>query len=840
MNDTRLWQGLLWKEAKQIIPLIGMLLGVSAFLFIVWAATSRELNTAFNAAQSLVPLIMPALFAAGAGAILISHEKETRTLNWLASLPIPVRPIVASKLLVALAGLLLMWIGCVVLAFLVGLDQRPTQTGSFELSQVHPAFWFVHSIYVLLCGFYTSWRNKNAFPALVWIIPPALLPFFVAEIWTSLFQSSMGQFINVTEKTWVMGIITSLFVPVMGWLAYRAGTKALQADEPEQLPTRDSLTSVDAWRPPETSTPSNQPFRDSFAAMVWQSVHSSPWMSIGLLVPLVAGAIAWLVVTNSHEAMQGWSGVLVQTGVGLALLAVSWIGVGVFAGDGSAVRLKFLADRGVSPSRVWLGRHWFGFSSLASTALLILEIQFMIGSSNEGNYELPPISEVSLLTIVSVFLIVYGVSQWTSQVVPMLAASAFLAPVLSLVALVGLVNAGVGNGVRLEWLLAIALLPFIATWWTMRTFMDGNRGLQYWALTVFVGIAFVFLPSVPVSIARSMLPKMSEERVAELLPEAKRLSRQNSFQARSMRYGDLDLRDDTGVWGGVEIDGETAVDRMLRRKLSSPDSWIVIGDHDDLPLRGDYGVIQSSLEAASLALIRWQEAPGNAAEIDRFGAFVSRLTTVVRRLRLSTRWIDQEYADQIEIWLVANLRDSAMRALRSEKFFQDAVGLVGDFDARQEARRTAMLVSWFRDRQLSPLNGETIDGVSPSRFWFDRIPLGWRATVLRREFGAVVDRCLNLIEKSRSNARAAMEEDLRELDKLVGQPGGEFDAGPYGNLFRDHRDAEGLPWDFSWISYPATSWFESWEYDGQQMGIELQIATDVSTEATDPLVEAVQ
>ena len=108
MNETRLWQGLLWKEAKQVIPLIGMLLGVSALLFIVWAATSRQLNVTLQATGDIVPLIMPALFAAGAGAILISHEKETRSLNWLASLPIPIRPIVMTKFIVAFAGLMLM------------------------------------------------------------------------------------------------------------------------------------------------------------------------------------------------------------------------------------------------------------------------------------------------------------------------------------------------------------------------------------------------------------------------------------------------------------------------------------------------------------------------------------------------------------------------------------------------------------------------------------------------------------------------------------------------------------------------------------------------------------
>ncbi|WDQ15826.1 ABC transporter permease [Rhodopirellula sp. P2] len=838
MNDTRVWQGLLWKEAKQIVPLIGMLLGVTAFLFIVWAAMSQNLNVTLSAAGNIVPLIMPALFAAGAGAILISHEKETRTLNWLASLPIPVRPIVAAKLLVAIVGLLLMWVGCVVLAFLAGLEQSPTQSGTFELSQVHPAFWFVHSFYVLLCGFYTSWRNKNAFPALVWIIPLALLPFFVAEIWTSLFQSSTGQFTDVNQKTWVLGIITSLFLPAIGWLAYRAGTTALQADEPDDLRPRDSLTSVDAWRPPEMATPSRQPFRDSYATMVWQTVHASPWMSLGLLVPLAAGAIAWLVATNMHDSLQSWIGTSIQTTIGLALLAVSWLGVGVFTGDGAAVRLKFLADRGVSPSRVWLGRHWFGLSSLAATALLILAVQVLIGSPDPIEHQRAPIPEMSLLTIASVLLVIYGVSQWVSQVVPMLAASAFLAPVLSLVALAALADAGIGNGVRFGWLLSIAFLPFIATWWTMRTFMDGNRGLGYWAFNVVAGLAFMFLPTVPVSIARSQLPQMSAERVAELLPEAQKLDRQHSFNAISMRYGDLELQDDLSVYAGVEIDGETAVDRMRRRELLSPDAWIVIGDMDDAPLRGDQGIIKSALDAASLVKIRWQQNPDDQAEKERLGAFFSRLTTVVRRLRMSTRWIDQEIADQTEIWLVANLMDPTLQPLQSEPFYQEAVALVGDFEARQEARRMALLVCWIRDRKSPSLLRRTNDGVGPSDHWLEKIPAGWRHSVLHRKFGAVVDRCLSLIEKS--NSKAAMEADFRALDLLVGQPGGEFETGPYGDLYRDGQDSNALTKNFSYLGYPATNWFETWEYDAQQLAMTPQVPKEDSATPQIPSVEEIQ
>ncbi|MCR9210981.1 MAG: ABC-2 transporter permease [bacterium] len=821
MNDARLWQGLLWKEAKQIIPLIGMLLGVSALLFIVWAATSRQLNVTLQATGDIVPLIMPALFAAGAGAILISHEKETRSLNWLASLPIPVRPIVMTKFIVALVGLMLMWIGCWLLGILAGLDGGNGGPLT-ELKQIHPAFWFLHSIYVLLCGFYTAWKSKNAFPALVWIIPLALLPFIFAEIWFALPHSSSIQYTNVTQKTWVMSLVTLAAIPIMGWFVYRAGLKDLQADEPEALPSRNTLSSADAWRPPDAPVPTAMPFRDSLASLVWQHIHSSPWMSIGLSVPLLAGAVAWLVLTNHIGTPSDWIMVLIQVSIVLALLAVSWLGVAVFSGDGSAKRLKFLADRGVTPWRAWVGRHWYAVSLLSTITLLIAGTQSILGTPQGFNADEQPLMfEVSLFTLLAVFAIVYGVSQWTSQVVPMLAASAFLAPVLSLLALVVLSNAGVGNGVRLGGLLLITTLPFVATWWTMRDFMDGRRGWKYWSTMVVAGLLFSLLPSLPVWIAKSQFPGMPEERVAELLPEARRLSKGSSMNFASMRMGGLDLRDDfSSVLG--DVDGETAVQRFHQRDYTSPDTWMMIGDQDDTPLRADTWIIQNSLEMASLTKLRWKQNPSETSK-EELAAFVDRLTTTARRLRLSGRWFDQEMADYVEEWLVTNLSDEAMQPLQSEPFFRRAAEQVAAFDDRQSARRRALLVSWHVDLELS--EHSQWYGVSANDDWFARVPLNWRASIVQKGFGAVVDRCLQILEKQKAGGE--LESEFRALHELLGRPGGDFEIGPYSD---NVSSAKNTLHPRRFYGYPAVSWFEAWETQGQEIWQRSQAKTQGETE----------
>ncbi|EMI53168.1 ABC-2 transporter permease [Rhodopirellula sallentina] len=813
MNETRVWQGLLWKETKQILPLIGILFAVSTFLVIVWTTTSRQVNISLRTVGDIVPLIMPALFAAGAGAILISHEKETRSLRWLASLPIPWQPIVVTKLVVAFAGLVLMWIGCGFLGAVAGLNS--SGGGGFsEWRQIHPAFWFLHSIYVLLCGFYTAWRNKNAFAALVLIIPFALLPFVIAEVWMALPHTSPVQYASVAWRTWVMGMVTSLAIPVVGWLSYRAGRSELQADEPEKLLTRDALSSADAWRPPDVSAPTVMPFRDSHTSMVWQSIHGSPWMSIGLSVPLFFGVIGWLVLTNCTERLTGWTETAVGTGIGTALLAVSWLGVAVFAGDGSATRLKFLADRGVSPGRVWLGRHWLGVSLLCGVALVILAIQSFLGTaSHSDTYHRAAMFELSFLSILLVFVVIYGVSQWTSQVVPMLAASAFLAPVLSLVALALLINAGVVNGVRLSWLLLVASLPFVSTFLLMKDFMDGRRGWKYWSMVGVAASVFMVAPSVPVWIAKSRFPSMTEDRFAVLFPEARQLSDSVTTRPTSMRYGDLDLRDALGNLPG-EIDGEIAVQRFEQRDYMSPDTWMAIGDRESVPLLADVVIVQHGLEAASLAKLRWQQWQDDATQ-EELVAFVDHLSLTARRLRLSYRWYDQEVADVVEIWLVDLLSDDAISGLRSRAGFQNALRQVGDFEGRQRARRRAMLISWYRDQTAPHGRRGGIHGVSAMAFWFDDVPSGWRSSIMVRGLGAVTDRCLKLLDAGQ--AGKGIEAELRDLDQLVGEPGGEFKAGPYGDMFASEGGSAVHAWNWSYPSYPATNWFEPWEREGLEM-----------------------
>jgi hypothetical protein len=56
----------------------------------------------------------------------------------------------------------------------------------------------------------------------------------------------------------------------------------------------------------------------------------------------------------------------------LVFLATSWLGVLAFHGDLLHQRIRFLAERGVSPGKVWATRHAVPLSLLAVLLVVVL------------------------------------------------------------------------------------------------------------------------------------------------------------------------------------------------------------------------------------------------------------------------------------------------------------------------------------------------------------------------------------------------------------------------------------------------------------------------------------
>jgi len=81
---------LLWKEFRQVVPLMTAVLiggfGLLLMILVLSALTSKR-SFSFNRSYWYLFLSMPMMYATGVGVLLVGIEKESRSLQWMRSLP---------------------------------------------------------------------------------------------------------------------------------------------------------------------------------------------------------------------------------------------------------------------------------------------------------------------------------------------------------------------------------------------------------------------------------------------------------------------------------------------------------------------------------------------------------------------------------------------------------------------------------------------------------------------------------------------------------------------------------------------------------------------------------
>ena len=167
---------LLWKDTKAIQSLwIVIALGIVLFnLQLWWMSYSRSTAQLY----SLLWILMPNLFAFGAPAMLVSSEEESGTLDWMRTLPVSWQKIARSKIVVAVAGLILCWVVATVMLLLANpafLQDDPRYLGVVK-SLFHGesiGYYGCYNFALLLCGFITAYTLRSPIAALLAVIPLA-------------------------------------------------------------------------------------------------------------------------------------------------------------------------------------------------------------------------------------------------------------------------------------------------------------------------------------------------------------------------------------------------------------------------------------------------------------------------------------------------------------------------------------------------------------------------------------------------------------------------------------------------------------------------------------------
>ena len=350
------WLPLLGKEAKQLAPLLAVLAGCGVFLHLL-GLTQR----APGGYHATILALIPVLFAVGVGPILVSQEKEQRTLRWMVSLPVPPRSIVISKLIASLLGLIVIW--CISLAVTFAFCPSVLSTTSnvdFEL-----LFWPGNTFFLMLMGF-----------ALAWILPTAgstLVAFLVLASAAGVFAVLANDASNVDAALYgrvefLVYLLSSYAVVtvVLAVVAIQLGKKSFVTEAKSKSSfawvgnREQTRLTVD-----RTRTPSLSPASSLIWQVGWQ--NRMLWVGASFVLLMISASLAYgLGFLDSRE--------LLEFTPAAGCLVLSWLGASAFGSDARQGRIRFLAERGVAPSKIWWTRLAlpFGNAILGVLAFLLL------------------------------------------------------------------------------------------------------------------------------------------------------------------------------------------------------------------------------------------------------------------------------------------------------------------------------------------------------------------------------------------------------------------------------------------------------------------------------------
>ncbi|KAA1261374.1 ABC-2 family transporter protein [Rubripirellula obstinata] len=827
----------LWRDARQLIPLVAMLVVVTTLILTLWLFTDDNFDGYVPSVW--IPLILPTLLAAGCGAILVGNEKETRTLKWIASLPVQPARVFQSKLLVATVALIAMWLAALLL--LVGMSVAGSDSirdvASLTKTSIpwNVSFWVVHTIFILVAGMYAAWRIENAFGSLVAMIPIAGVPISLATISYKCYLIASGHYYDQESATALATLFTLPAIALMVWLGYRAAIRFFAADPPPRVASsanesQQGLFSwIDPWKPPASGIPSAKPFRISLATLLWQAFHQNRLAFIGLSACVLLGMIC-LALTATQRSYN-----LVGDSLNLfwvaGFFALSWLGVLSFCGDGSAKSLKFLADRGVSPSTVWLGRHLMPIA-IVSAALLVYGLSQR--SILAGGY-LRAGPMFSMAVITAVMLVIYGVSQWTSMMIRVLGGSVFLAPLLSVVCIGWLIAQWTWIGSPV-WVMVICIaLPYAVTLMLMKRHMDDRRDLRFWLINfAAIAVGIVGLPIAQCAYQISQFPTISESRRAELQSMAMKFGTDSASPFAIMRvdWNENDYLSKT--WDGKPTGQQIA--KRLDAIQDRPQDWLEIPSRASQPLQFDTSVLEASIGSAEYYRLRMVDDPSEAA-MEQFEAWCEFLIEYGQRMRLSSRLWDQDGADEVAIWLTHTFAKTEMQQFWDRPTTREAMQFISAADDRNEARRRAVLESWteYHDNIESDSPSRSDFGGYYSLLDFQSTPDFQRPYLVDRRMDVIASVAIEMIDAAENGASTMPMRQL--LHQVLFDNELAFDSGPYSDRSAISAMSPNFSGNPNQARVPAVKWYGPWEQDAITLYRSWQKAESTQRQSTVPEVK---
>ncbi|QDT12002.1 hypothetical protein [Planctomycetes bacterium K23_9] len=737
--DSLRW--LVWKENRLVAPLFAAMMGILFFVLLLRGTVGADHIGISGATEAYFPLVFPTLFAAGLGLTLIGQEREHKTLNWIQTLPITPSRLWRIKLAVAATWLAFAW--ALSLACLVILDRQWPDQISWSLSEIMSAsqqlqvlptsvpFWIAQSVFVLIVSFLASWKCESALRSIGLMAAIGCLP--IAMCLALGNEQRLSQ-TTVQNAFW----LTVVLIPIAAWFANAAARRVLLPSEPTVRSRRDALAIGDTAPAvlPNSEIWQSTMLSDLHSALVWQTFRSSALTIAVLSLALAAGFV--LPLSAAILEIDFPKAGLFLASTLLSPIAVTWLGATVFQGDGSSERLKFLADHGASPTRVFLARHIPFVSVLsAMTVCYTAAVSLPFALDPLSQSERWAIGLPTPLTLIFIGGVSYCVGQWFSQLVRGPVITYLLSPIVSLGILAWLFYVH-GQLAAPRWLVApigIAV-PLLTTWLLMRRFMEDRPRLINFAISAIAGSMILVVPLVPAMIQLRSIDSMSRATRTKLIDETAELdqSRRGGVALALVRMGDLATSNQQFKEYVEQYNAPSNANRQLvalsdfpglvddisarvAARSNMPDR--VIKGLDELEQRPDAAAIAFSgewlprvLGAMELAKQRHtsqRHTSANAADRStdddpaveqtpaksnaELAAWIRVVSFAVAGFRRSSDWTTQDTADVLEIWLADLLSEPSV----SDQFrsaAREALGRLPNVAERNKARRRAILLTW--------------------------------------------------------------------------------------------------------------------------------------------------
>ncbi len=752
-----------WKETRQLAPLIVVLIAVASLIVIsvsLLASLVNGVKTEMFGEAAL--LLFPGLFATGAGPLLVGQERSQRTMDWLVLLPISAKRLLATKFLVALVGLAVMWLFSIALLWLVAPASGPWRGTGGEYSL---PLWLLHSVFVLIVGFYVGWRFVNPFYGLVALIPMAFAPFLA----TSLVAGLAARPMNISVLNGINFWFTLLGIGIMVPLAYRAAIKALSPAPPPSLDSRLSAEASSPAKPIRDATPPR--FGMRLAAILWQSYSSARGMLAIVVGMLLAAWFAAMGIIGIEPVgvTVGLLPLLLPAGP----LAICWLGVAVFKHDGATERIRFLADRGISHRIAYCGLHAIPLALLTAALLVYGTWNLMISHDESGSDFATGLP--TLLSMTFIALAIYAVSQWISQLMRTMLLAVILAPFVSLLVCGWLAFSFFAFGVPWWAIATCVALPFAATAVMMRRYVDGTDRPMAFLLG---GLMVVLLTAIPLACAAwqvYQIPSIEQPVRARWLAEAQRLRSGQSTanpvpmsallsQPQSPRDGSPDPIGD--VQGELESQPLRPLE-FIQAHATSHD-WVATLEHWVYPRwHGSFLLHRRT----------WLREP---ERWDEFAIWLEASGRLLPALRRSTLLSGQEIADRLEVLLLDTLAMPQLATHRDDPAVMVAVQAIGTPQRRAAARRRAALVTWLnlqQQDQQHPYRNVGYLGLET----LNHVPPGLSDWMRPRIHDAFLLAVLDGIEAA---AGGSTEQNWRRALHALHQTGKAFEPSRYGDAIR--------------------------------------------------------